>query len=253
MVEYKKLLINLKGGGTRNYYYKIYKNGIETRINKNDYILNGGYEYDTCRTLLKKNKNNNYIYVKHKFLSKFMGKKECPKGSHEINFGNKICCSKTKTPEPQANLSLSSQSSPVLFEKKVSIQPEPSGYLNKIKLSENQINSKFSFLNKNEPKVTYLNPSKSSNLVNYYYIQNPNLKVEPVKIERENLQQLSLPDKIIQPYNTTIPVTFYNVEKTIKENTSKLPSNLTKYQATVKPRNVKNLVNLFQKNKKPLN
>jgi hypothetical protein len=42
MVEYKKRLINLKGGGTRNYYTKTYKNGKEVRVKKDEYMAKGG-------------------------------------------------------------------------------------------------------------------------------------------------------------------------------------------------------------------
>ena len=41
MVEYKKRLINLKGGGTRNYYTKTYKNGNVVSVKKDEYIAKG--------------------------------------------------------------------------------------------------------------------------------------------------------------------------------------------------------------------
>ena len=44
MVEYKKRLINLKGGGTRNYYTKTYKNGKVVRVKKDEYMAKGGLE-----------------------------------------------------------------------------------------------------------------------------------------------------------------------------------------------------------------
>ena len=42
MVEYKKRLINLKGGGTRNYYTKTYKNGKVVRVKKDEYMAKRG-------------------------------------------------------------------------------------------------------------------------------------------------------------------------------------------------------------------
>jgi len=43
MVEYKKKIINLKGGGSRTLYYKEYKNGGNKRVNKEEAIKKGGF------------------------------------------------------------------------------------------------------------------------------------------------------------------------------------------------------------------
>jgi hypothetical protein len=42
MVEYKKKIINLKGGGIRNLYYKEYKNGKVIRVKKEEANKKGG-------------------------------------------------------------------------------------------------------------------------------------------------------------------------------------------------------------------
>jgi len=45
MVEYKKRLINLKGGGTRSYYSKQYASGKEVRVKKDEYMAKVGGDY----------------------------------------------------------------------------------------------------------------------------------------------------------------------------------------------------------------
>ena len=44
MVEYKKKFLKLQNGGFRNYYSKLYKNGTEKKITKNEYLkkMSGG-------------------------------------------------------------------------------------------------------------------------------------------------------------------------------------------------------------------
>ena len=45
MVEYKKKIINLKGGGKRNLYYKEYKNGKVIRVKKEEAEKKGGFSF----------------------------------------------------------------------------------------------------------------------------------------------------------------------------------------------------------------
>ena len=44
MVEYKKKEVKLQNGGFRNYYSKLYKNGTEKKITKQEYLkkMSGG-------------------------------------------------------------------------------------------------------------------------------------------------------------------------------------------------------------------
>ena len=44
MVEYKKKIVKLQNGGIRNYYSKLYKNGTEKKITKQEYLkkMSGG-------------------------------------------------------------------------------------------------------------------------------------------------------------------------------------------------------------------
>jgi len=56
MVEYKKRLINLKGGGTRSYYSKQYASGKEVRVKKEEYLKKTGGD------------NNEIIYIDKKLF-----------------------------------------------------------------------------------------------------------------------------------------------------------------------------------------
>ena len=61
MVEYKNKLITLQNGGTRNNYYKLYKNGTSKRINKELYLkkvkVGGGYNNNVIQNSIQENIN----------------------------------------------------------------------------------------------------------------------------------------------------------------------------------------------------
>ena len=59
MVEYIKRNIKLQKGGSRNLYYKKYKNGNEKRINKDLYIKKGGSNNETENINETENVNEN--------------------------------------------------------------------------------------------------------------------------------------------------------------------------------------------------
>jgi len=97
MVEYKKLLINLKGGGTRNYYYKLYKNGNKIRVNKNEYYKKGGEIQDgrIYSRVFECNESSIYGHNAIEPLEKtLLGIKynSCPKGYKIKDHNGKKCC-----------------------------------------------------------------------------------------------------------------------------------------------------------------
>jgi hypothetical protein len=73
MVEYKKRLINLKGGGTRHYYTKTYKNGKEVRVKKEEYNAKGGFQEEDL--IFEKIINEKYNGDLNKFLNDFKSNK----------------------------------------------------------------------------------------------------------------------------------------------------------------------------------
>lgn len=78
MVEYKKKILKLQNGGVRNYYSKLYKNGTEKKITKNEYLkkMSGGKSlisslYHDLKKNIEtlKNTNNNSDKVLHDWFN----------------------------------------------------------------------------------------------------------------------------------------------------------------------------------------